>query len=241
MTLDEVAGRLFATHDLSTASSGAVHGGATSAAGTGLAVVGIAEGRPVGLEAAGAIAAAVLDLVEAGGDVPLVVLVASQSQEMSRRDELLGLNEHLAHLTKVLALAAAEGHRTVGVLYGAAAAGAFIATALATEILVAVPGAEPSVMDLPSMARVTRLPVERLQEMASTTPIFAPGIGPLSSTGAVSETWSDDEDWRQRLDGVLSAARLDNDVRGALGAERRGRLLSGAIAERVRRAARESA
>lgn len=95
---------------------------------------------------------------------------------MSRRDELLGLNEYLAHLAKALLLADASGHPTIGLVYGHTAAGAFIATALATRVLAALPGAHPSVMDLASVARVTKLPLERLEEMATSTSVFAPGL-----------------------------------------------------------------
>src|SRR5205807_67055 len=83
---------------------------------------------------------------------------------------------YLSHLAKALLLAEAEGHRTVGLLYGGSAAGAFIATALATGTLVALPGAHPAVMDLPSMARVTKLPVEVLKAKAEATPVFAPEL-----------------------------------------------------------------
>src|SRR5437016_5886355 len=101
----------------------------------------------------------VLAAVEAGNPAPIVVIVDTASQNMARR-ELLGLNEYLAHLFKSLTLAAMHGHRTVSVLFGHAAAGAFIAAALPSQSLVALPGAEPSVMDLRSISRVTKLPLE---------------------------------------------------------------------------------
>ncbi len=41
--------------------------------------------------------------------------------------------------------------------------------ALATDILFGLPGAAPAVMDLPSIARVTKLPESRLVELAKTT------------------------------------------------------------------------
>ena len=47
---------------------------------------------------------------------------------MARRDEMRGLNEYLAHLAKCLLLASQQGHRTIGLEYGKAAAGAFLAT-----------------------------------------------------------------------------------------------------------------
>ena len=46
-------------------------------------------------------------------------------------------------------------------------------------------------MDLPSMAKVTKLPIEVLEEKAKSTPVFAPGLSNLAQTGAVHVTWDD--------------------------------------------------
>src|SRR5271168_3411062 len=152
MTLDEVLASLFPSgHTVERGPSGTLHGTAKVEALGEVTVVGIVGGTPLGVDAAIVLAGHVLAAVEAGSRAPIVVLVDTASQNMARRDELLGLNEHLAHLAKSLALAAMRGHPTVSVLFGHAAAGAFIATALSSESLVALPGAKPSVMDLPSI------------------------------------------------------------------------------------------
>ena len=91
-------------------------------------------------------------------------------------------------------------------------------------------------MDLPSIARVTKLALERLDEMARTTPIFAPGLEHLESTGAVAESWGADEDWGRRLDSLLGRAPPARAERGRLGAARRGRRGAGVGAARVRHA-----
>jgi malonate decarboxylase gamma subunit len=130
-------------------------------------------------------------------------------------------------------LAAVHGHRTVSVLFGHAAAGAFIATALSSQSLVALPGAEPSVMDLPSISRVTKLPLENLKELAKSTPIFAPGVAPLFATGAVAETWAADQPFAPRLTALLRRPVSTSDLRDRTGLERKGRLLAQKIAERV--------
>ncbi len=239
MKLDELADALFpGGHKLQTSDIGVTSGLATTAAGVEVGIVGISKGEPVGVDAAIAMSKIVLDHVAKAGGAPLVVLVDTQSQKMARRDELLGLNEYLAHLSKSLALASLSNHHTVGVLYGGAAAGAFIATALSTDRLVAVPGAEPSVMDLPSIARVTKLPLDRLKAMAKTTPIFAPGLDHLAMTGAVTETWDDNiASYTGRLDALLSADHAAEDVRDQLGAERKGRKRAAEVARRVMDAA----
>jgi hypothetical protein len=45
---------------------------------------------------------------------------------------------------------------------------------LATRPLVALPGADPVVMDLPSMSKLTKLSLDVLKEKARSTPVFAP-------------------------------------------------------------------
>ncbi|WP_183566135.1 biotin-independent malonate decarboxylase subunit gamma [Methylorubrum rhodinum] len=200
--------------------------------GTRLVVVGIDGDTALGVEGALALSRAVLDAVKTGDKAPILVAVDSDSQRMSRRDELLGLYECLAHLAKSLLLADRLGHPTVGLIYGHSAAGAFIATALATRVLAALPGASPSVMDLPSVARVTKLPLDKLEAMAASTPVFAPGLDNMVATGAVHAVL----DPEQPLDAQLSALLADlpaGDTRDRLGRERGGRPMAQAIAERV--------
>jgi malonate decarboxylase gamma subunit len=138
-----------------------------------------------------------------------------------------------------LIVADLRGRPTVGVLYGHTAAGAFIATALATRVLVGLPGAEPEVMDLPSMAKVTKLSVDVLKEKARSTPVFAPGLDNLAQTGAVSEVWDPKRSLADQLATVLG--REEGDRRDALGRERRGRPKAADIAARVMAAARGAA
>jgi malonate decarboxylase gamma subunit len=234
MTLDEVLASLFPSgHQVERGPSGTLHGTAKVDGQGDVTVVGIVGGTPLSVDGAILLAGHVLAAVEASARAPIVVLVDTASQNMARRDELLGLNEYLSHLAKTLALASAHGHRTVSILYGHAAAGAFIAAALSSQSLVALPGAEPSVMDLPSIARVTKLPLDTLKELAKSTPIFAPGIEPLFAIGAVTETWAANEPFAPRLATLLRQPAATSDLRDRIGLERKGRLLAQMIAERV--------
>ena len=234
MTLDEVLASLFPSgHTVERGPAGTLHGTAKVEGQGEVTVVGIAGGTPLGVDGTILLAGHVLAAVEAGGRAPIVVLVDTSSQNMARRDELLGLNEYLAHLAKSLALAAVHGHRTVSILFGRAAAGAFIAAALSSQSLVALTGAEPSVMDLPSISRVTKLPLEELKELAKSTPIFAPGVEPLFATGAVAEIWAADEPLASRLAALLRQLAATSDLRDRIGLERKGRLLAQQIAERI--------
>jgi len=234
MTLDDVVTSLFPSgHQVERGPSGTLHGTAKVEGHGKVTVVGIVGGTPLGIDAAILLAEHVLAAVEAGDRAPIVFLVDTSSQNMARRDELLGINEYLAHLAKSLALAAAHGHRSVSLLFGQAAAGAFIGAALSSQSLVALPGAAPSVMDLPSISRVTKLPLEQLERLAKSTPIFAPGVRPLFAVGAVTETWAADQPFAPRLADLLRQPVATSDLRDQIGLERKGRRLAQTIAARV--------
>ena len=232
MTLAEVLTSLFPAGHATTAAEGLIFGRGPLREGGEAHIIGVVEGTELGVEGALALAGRVLDIANGRDSDPILVLIDSSSQRMTRRDELLGLNEYLAHLAKTLLLAQTCGHRTVGLLYGGSAAGAFIATALSTGTLVALPGAHPAVMDLPSMARVTKLPIEVLKEKAQATPVFAPGLDNLAKTGAVHQTWDPARPLCDQLAELLAFPAGD-DRRERLGLERGGRPKAAEISERV--------
>ncbi|HVX78416.1 MAG TPA: biotin-independent malonate decarboxylase subunit gamma [Bradyrhizobium sp.] len=238
MTLDEILGSLFpAGHSVSRGAHGTINGTGRLEGFGEIALVGIVDHTPLSVDGAILLSGSVLDVVKKGGETPILVLVDTASQNMTRRDELLGLNEYLGHLAKSLLLAAASGHRTIGVLYGHAAAGALISTALATQYLAALPGAEPSVMDLPSISRVTKLSLDKLQELAKSTPVFAPGLDPIFAVGAVTAKWDAKQPLSGQLAAVLRSPANSSDERGKLGLERKGRMLAAQIANQVEKKA----
>ena len=240
MTLAEILASLFPEGHSVSVTDGLITGHGPLD-GRDLAVVGIDGDTPLGIEGALTLSAAVLATVRAGKGAsmaaPILVLVDSDSQRMSRRDELLGLNECLAHLAKALLLADAQGHPTIGLIYGHSAAGAFIATALATRVLVALPGANPSVMDLPSVARVTKLPLEKLEAMAKSTPVFAPGLDNMVQAGAVQTVLDPARPLGPQIAALIGDLPT-HDARDALGKARGGRPIAHDIAARVVDAAR---
>jgi malonate decarboxylase gamma subunit len=196
-------------------------------------VMGLVGGGPVGVECAISLAAGVLRHIDSHTGRPLILLINAGSQLMARRDELLGLNEYLAHLTKSIYLASATGSYTVSIMYGTAAAGAMVATALATDTLIAVPGAMPSVMDLPSISRVTKLGLEQLEDMSRRTPIFAPGVESMLNIGAIEEEWQIPGEFAARLQALLVDGQSNVDRRDEFGAQRLGRLAAARIVRRV--------
>jgi malonate decarboxylase gamma subunit len=230
MTLDEILGSL--EHDIAVRNDG-LFAGQAIIGGRPVDVIGVSRGTFVGVDEALWLSARVTGTIRRGASTPILVLIDSGSQRMSKRDELLGLNECLAHLAKSLMLASQHGHQTVGLLYGHTAAGAFIATALATRVLITLPGAAPEVMDLPSMSRVTKLSIDRLEDMAKSTAVFAPGLENLVKMGAVDAVLDPAQPLAAQLARWLDmgAARLD--LRDRLGESSGGRPAAARIARRV--------
>jgi malonate decarboxylase gamma subunit len=237
MTLDELLHALFpAGHDTRVGAEGILSGTAFLEEGKTVAVIGVVERAPLGVDGALALAGHVLETIRSSPGRPIVVLLDAMSQRMRRRDEMLGLNEYLAHLTKCFTLAGFQGHRTVAVLFGRVAAGAFISTGLAQELLVAVSGGDPVVMDLPSIARITKLDLERLEVLAKNTPVFAPGLAYAPPIGAVAEIW-ENGNLAPRLSAALSEPAGTPDRRDELGLQRKGRLKAAEIARRIQQEA----
>ena len=241
MTLDELLPKLFPDgNDVKRGPEGTISGTGKVGSQT-VAILGIVDQTPPGIDGAIILSSHILKLIEGGKKMPIVMLVDTASQKMARRDEMLGLNEYLSHLYKSLYLARKQGTLTISILYGAAAAGAFIATCLSTQILVTVEGAYPSVMDLKSMSSVTTIPIEKLQDMAKTTPVFAPGAEHLVVTGAIHEIWDGSQPYADRLKSLLQTKPGEPDRRDQLGLERKGRLMAAPVAERVGKEAQASA
>jgi len=196
-----------------------------------VAVIGTTEHTPIGVEIALAQATAILDTVRTHPGRAIVILVDTQGQRLRRRDEMLGINSYMAHLGKCVELARRHGHRIVGLVYDQALSGGFITSGLIADACYALPDATIRVMGLPAMARITKVPLERLEELAQENPVFAPGPENYLRMGGVAEIWHGD--LAASLERALAAAGPD-DRRAELGLERGGRKLALPVATAVR-------
>ena len=85
-------------------------------------------------------------------------------------------------------------------------------------------------MRIPAMARVTKLPEDMLVALSQSNPVFAPGVSNYVAMGGVRSLW--DGDLPAALRDALANTPRD-DRRAIDGAERGGRRLAAAIAQRV--------
>jgi malonate decarboxylase gamma subunit len=203
-----------------------------------VSVIGTTDAAPIGVELALSLAAEVLTTVREAPGRPIVLLIDTSGQRLSRRDELLGVNGYMAHVAKCLELARARGHRIIGLVHGEAVSGGFLASSLLADACYALESAEVRVMNLPAMSRITKIALEKLESLSKTSPVFAPGVANYHAMGAIRALWqtpAKGSDIAAQLEAALADVSRE-DRRAADGATRGGRKLAQAVAERVRHA-----
>lgn len=193
-------------------------------------VIGTTGHTPIGVEIALAQAAAILQTMRDHPGRPLVILIDTQGQRLRHRDEMLGINHYMAHLGKCIDVARRRGHPVIGLVYDQALSGGFITSGLMADACYALPEAEIRVMGLPAMARITKVPEEKLVELAKSNPVFAPGAVNYLNMGGVEAIWEGD-----LASCLMQALRQDDkaDQRSARGLERGGRKLALPVAQAV--------
>jgi malonate decarboxylase gamma subunit len=195
-----------------------------------IAIIGTTGHTPIGVEIALAQAQAILHTVRTAPGRPILMLIDTQGQRLRHRDEMLGINSYMAHLGKCVDLARRHGHTIIGLVYDQALSGGFITSGLMADACYALPDATIRVMGLPAMARITKVPEERLKELAQSNPVFAPGPENYWRMGGVQAIWHDD--LPTQLQAAL-AQPFTGDRRSALGQERGGRRLAQPVIEAV--------
>jgi malonate decarboxylase gamma subunit len=198
--------------------------------GQSVSVIGTTGHAPIGVEIALAQARAVLATVRNHPGRAIVLLVDTQGQRLRHRDEMLGINSYMAHLGKCIDLARRLGHRVIGLVYDQALSGGFITSGLMADACYALPDATIRVMGLPAMARITKVPEEKLVELARSNPVFAPGPENYLRMGGLQAIW--DGDLAAQLSQAIADAPRD-DQRSALGLMRGGRKAAQPVIEAI--------
>jgi len=229
MTMDVLLNNLFPAGHTVTHDEGLVTGFATVPAGE-VAVLGTTQHLAVGADAALKLASFVLGIIKDRPGCPILMLVDTQGQRLSRTEELLGLNGFLAHLVKSLDLARRRGHRLLTLVYGEAVSGGFLSFGLMADEIHALEDAKVRVMNLPAMARITKLPLEMLEALRAESPSFAPGVANFYKLGGIHSVWKDS--LSEQLQAALER-RNDGDRRREDGLARQGRKLALAVSRKV--------
>jgi len=199
-------------------------------------VVGTANAVAVDAALSLRIAGRILSALE-GPPRPFVFLVDTSGQALRRHEELIGLNAYLAHVAACVDVARRNAFPSLSIVYGEAVSGGYLSLGLMADRAYALGNAQIRVMDLAAMARVTRLPLQQITQLAKDSPVFAPGAANYARMGAVRAMWP--EASAALLEDALAElmrASLLTDERTALGRERGGRMLAEPTAAAVARA-----
>ncbi len=188
MTLHDILDALFPAGHAVEVSDQLVAGTAQTATGT-VAVLGTTGPAAIGHDIALGLAGRILELVDRHPGRPIVFLVDTKGQALSRAEELLCLNGSLAHLASCVDLARRQGHVSLALVTGEAVSGGFLSFGLMADKTYALADAQVRVMDLKAMARVTKIAHERLVELAGSSPTFAPGADNYQRMGAIEAIW----------------------------------------------------
>ena len=152
-----------------------------------------ARAGEVGLEEGYGLAAVVAEIVaaDAGADRrrAIITVIDVPGQAYGYVEELVGLHQALAVSTNAYAAARLAGHPVISLVVGKAISGAFLATGLQANRIVALDhdGIAVQVMSKASSARITRRSIAELDAVAEKFPATAYDGGSFAKLGALHE------------------------------------------------------
>ncbi|MCW8386361.1 malonate decarboxylase subunit gamma [Fluoribacter dumoffii] len=196
-----------------------------------LHILGVKESIFLGAEQALIMAQHVIDILESQSTDPVLLLVDVAGQELTMRDEWLGMQQYFGHLLECLECLRQQGNILISLVCNKALGGAFIAYGLTADTILALPDAALAVMWLEGIAKVTKIELSTLQELSKTFSVFAPGVQNFYELGGLHEIVNPSE----LADKINLAIQKQNpkDERALLGSERGGRKLAYSIINKV--------
>jgi malonate decarboxylase gamma subunit len=198
----------------------------------------------IGMEEAYKMAIAVYKTIEADREKPtdqkrpLVLIVDSPGNGPGKYEEITGMNKATGAYQLALIEARQNGHPVIAMIIGRAISGAFLCHGLQADHILALSGKFNTmihVMPLSSIARITRMDIETLQELSKSNPVFASGAEFFYRLGGVEEVLENIDDMPEAIHRHIEEIyRLNREGRsleagpwgrGELGAARGGRVM----------------
>lgn len=209
-------------------------------------------GGVIGLEEGYKMATAVYRTMEVDKDKPLaekrpiVLVVDTPGNGPGKMEEIAGMNKSTGGYQLALAEARKAGHPIIAMVIGRAISGAFLCHGLQADHILALSkeyGTMIHVMPITSISRITKMDIERLEELSKTNPVFAAGVDFFYKLGGVQEIVDKPEAMREVIiKHIKEVAALKAEGkfellgpwgRGILGNERGGRTNRMATIEKV--------
>lgn len=204
----------------------------------------------IGMEEGYKMAEAVYESIKADKDLPiakkraLILIVDTPGNGPGKQEEIFGMNKSTGAYQLALAEARRIGHPIVAMVIGRAISGAFLCHGLQADHILSLSSKYNTmihVMPLTSIARITRLDIEWLEELAKNNPVFAAGPAFFYQLGGVEEIIDNVDDMRATvIRHVQEVRKLKEEGRfsemgpwgrGILGAKREGRIMRTKVIE----------
>jgi malonate decarboxylase gamma subunit len=198
----------------------------------------------IGMEEAYKMAIAVYKTIEADREKPaeqkrpLILLVDSPGNGPGKYEEITGMNKATGSYQLALTEARQKGHPVIAMIIGRAISGAFLCHGLQADRILSLSGKFGTmihVMPLSSIARITKIDIETLQELSKSNPVFASGAEFFYRLGGVEEILENINDIPEAIHRYIEEIyRLNREGcsmeagpwgRGELGAKRGGRVI----------------
>ncbi len=208
----------------------------------------------IGMEEAYKMAEAVYMTIAADQDKPveekrkILLIVDTPGNGPGKLEEIVGMNKATAAYQLALAEARKLGHPTVAMVIGRAISGAFLCHGLQADMILSLTkeyNTMVHVMPVTSISRITKIPLERLQELATSNPVFASGAEFVYNLGGIEELIDDEGKMRQAVQDAFAkvreckknadSQRLGPYGRMLLGADRGGRSMIYPVMEQMQR------
>ena len=204
----------------------------------------------IGMEEAYKMAIAVYKTIEADSEKPaenkrpLVLIVDSPGNGPGKYEEITGMNKATGSYQLALAEARQKGHPVIAMIIGRAISGAFLCHGLQADRILALSAKFNTmihVMPLSSIARITKMDIETLEELSKSNPVFASGAGYFFRLGGVEEVLENIDDMSGAINRHIEEVYLLNREgrsaetgpmgRGELGFKRGGRVMRKKVIE----------
>ncbi len=167
---------------------------------------------------------------------PIILLIDTPGNSPGKIEEIVGMTKGTASYQFAIEDARLAGHPVIGMIIGRAVSGGFLCHGLLSDRILALPkeyGTIVHVMPTTSIAVITKIPLERLNELVKTNPVFASGAEFFYDLGGIDDMVKKPEDMRSTIIKTVKEVRElrkqgKNDQlgiwhRGEIGAERGGR------------------
>jgi len=167
---------------------------------------------------------------------PIILLIDTPGNSPGKIEEIVGMTKGTASYQFAIEDARLAGHPVIGMIIGRAVSGGFLCHGLLSDRILALPkdyGTIVHVMPTTSIAVITKIPLERLNELVKTNPVFASGAEFFYDLGGIDDMVKKPEDMRSTIIKTVKEIRelkkqgkedqLGIWHRGEVGAERGGR------------------